>query len=126
MQDIRSLRYEDRAAANAAAVVPRRDAVTADIGLDAVEHGDEAIRLTFGSAGFPIAYAASVSGARQVGHDAISSGLRKCMRRPSTTFVLSGVSRPSTRSPKPTTLPASLFFFPPSRWIGRVSMRVKP
>jgi len=68
MHDIGSLRHEDRAATDAAAVVARGDAVTANIGFDAIEHGDEAIRLALDGERLAVADPGAIASAAEIGH----------------------------------------------------------
>lgn len=51
VNDIRSLRDEDRAALDATHVVARRDLVAAHVGLEAIEHHHETVRLALDGEG---------------------------------------------------------------------------
>jgi hypothetical protein len=68
MHHVGSLRYEDRTAAIAAAVVARGDAVAPDVGLDALKNRDEVVGLADNSDRESAPDAETVARAAEVDH----------------------------------------------------------
>jgi hypothetical protein len=71
---IRALRDEDLSAAEAAALVAGRDAVSPDVGLDAIEYRDEVVDLSDDGDRDPASDAEAIACAGEIGHRDSLSG----------------------------------------------------